>query len=106
MRSRLSQIAPALILLVCLISPIVEMFDRWDHTVQTGNDTEYALVLLGLCAGAAYAFARKLAAFVNLAAARLNPQAMLAVIACPSRSADPCLTVPISASPPISTLRI
>jgi hypothetical protein len=34
------------------------MFDHWDHTLQTGNDTEYALVVLALCVGAAYWFAR------------------------------------------------
>jgi hypothetical protein len=34
------------------------MFDNWDHTVQTGQDTEYALVVLALCVGAAYSFAR------------------------------------------------
>ena len=34
------------------------MFDSWDHTVQTGNDTEYAFVLLALCVGVAYSFVR------------------------------------------------
>jgi len=34
------------------------MFDNWDHTIQTGNDTEYALVVLALCVGVAYSFAR------------------------------------------------
>jgi hypothetical protein len=47
-----------LVLLTCLICPLVETFDHWDHTLQTGNDTEYALVVLALCVGMAYAFAR------------------------------------------------
>ena len=47
-----------IVLAVCLICPLVEMFDNWDHTIQTGNDTEYALVALALCVGAAYSFAR------------------------------------------------
>jgi hypothetical protein len=34
------------------------MFDTWDHTMQTGNETEYTLVLLALCVGVAYSFAR------------------------------------------------
>ena len=34
------------------------MFDTWDHTIQTGNDTEYTLVVLALCVGVAYSFAR------------------------------------------------
>src|SRR5439155_4550026 len=33
-------------------------FDHWDHTIQTGNDTEYTLVILALCAGVAYSLAR------------------------------------------------
>jgi hypothetical protein len=37
------------------------MFDQWDHTLQTGHDTEYALVLLALCVGAGYTLARLIA---------------------------------------------
>ena len=58
MSLRISTGLAALALLVCLICPIVELFDQWDHTVQTGNDTEYAIVIVGLCIGAAYAIAR------------------------------------------------
>ena len=58
MRSRASRITVTLALLTCLICPLVEMFDNWDHTIQTGNDTEYSLVVLALCLGAAYSFAR------------------------------------------------
>jgi len=46
------------VLLTCLICPLVETFDTWDHTIQTGNDTEYPLVLLALCVGVAYSMAR------------------------------------------------
>ena len=58
MRSRMPQITVTLVLLTCLVCPLVELFDNWDHTIQTGNDTEYALVVLALCAGVAYLFAR------------------------------------------------
>ena len=58
MGSRASQITLALALFICVVCPIVEMFDNWDHTIQTGNDTEYALVVLALCVGVAYSFAR------------------------------------------------
>ena len=58
MRSRAYRITVTLALLTCLICPLVEMFDSWDHTIQTGNDTEYALVVLALCLGVAYSFAR------------------------------------------------
>ena len=52
------QITVTLVLLTCLVCPLVELFDNWDHTIQTGNDTEYALVVLALCVGVAYSFAR------------------------------------------------
>ncbi len=58
MRSRASRIIVTLVLLTCLICPLVETFDTWDHTVQTGNETEYALVVMALCVGLAYSFAR------------------------------------------------
>jgi hypothetical protein len=48
----------ALALFICIVCPVVEMFDNWDHTIQTGNDTEYTLVVLALCVGVAYSFAR------------------------------------------------
>ena len=48
----------AIVLITCLVCPLVEIFDHWDHTLQTGNDTEYALVALALCVGVAYSFAR------------------------------------------------
>lgn len=34
------------------------MFDSWDDTIQSGNDTEYALVILALCVGVGYSLAR------------------------------------------------
>src|SRR5260370_40903730 len=58
MRSRAFRITAALALLTCLICPLVETFDTWDHTVQTGNDTEYGLVVLALCVGVSYSVAR------------------------------------------------
>ena len=33
---------------------MIELFDQWDHTLQTGNDTEYTLVVLALCVGFAF----------------------------------------------------
>jgi hypothetical protein len=47
-----------LVLLICLVCPLLETFDSWDRTAQTGNDTEYTFVLLGLCVGVLYTFAR------------------------------------------------
>lgn len=58
MGSRATRIAGTLALLACLVCPLLEMFDTWDHTLQTGNDTEYTVVVLALCVGVAYSFAR------------------------------------------------
>jgi hypothetical protein len=58
MRMRASRITAVVVLLTCLVCPILELFDSWDDTIQSGNDTEYALVILALCVGVAYSFAR------------------------------------------------
>jgi hypothetical protein len=58
MRSRSSRMTVTLALLICLVCPLLETFDSWDNTIQTGNDTEYALVVLALCVGVAYSLAR------------------------------------------------
>lgn len=60
MSFRPAQIVGIIALLVCFVCPIVELFDCWDNTAQTGNDTEYTLVLVSLCVGAAYSLARLL----------------------------------------------
>jgi hypothetical protein len=53
MRSRATFTMATLILAVCFVCQIAEIFDQWDHTLQTGNDTEYAFVVVSLCAGVA-----------------------------------------------------
>jgi len=47
------------VLLVWLTWPIVELFDNWDKPVDTGNDTQYSFIVLGLCAGLAYLSSRR-----------------------------------------------
>src|SRR5260370_8172681 len=54
MRTRMSRVAAMIVLLTCVVCPVTEMFDHWDHTLQTGQDTEYTLVLLALCVGMVY----------------------------------------------------
>jgi hypothetical protein len=53
-RSRTSIFIASVVLAICFGGPLVEMFDRWDHTLQTGDDTEYTFVVLALCVGVAY----------------------------------------------------
>lgn len=58
MRSRMLRVTAIIALIICIVCPVVEMFDHWDHTLQTGNDTEYTLVVLALCVGLAFSLAR------------------------------------------------
>jgi hypothetical protein len=66
MGTRTSRAIITLVLLICVVCPVLEMFDQWDHTVQTGNDTEYSFVILGLCVGASFAFARAVLGMVGI----------------------------------------
>jgi hypothetical protein len=49
-----------LALLTCFVCPVLEMVDSWDPPIQTGNDTEYTLVVVALCVGASYLFVRSI----------------------------------------------
>jgi hypothetical protein len=62
-RLRLLQFVALCLLLVCLCGHVAETFDFWDHTLQTGNDIEYSLVILALVAGAGFGIVH-VAAFV------------------------------------------
>jgi hypothetical protein len=57
-RQQLLQFGAFLLLLVCLCGHIAETFDCWDHTLQTGEDIEYSLVMVALVAGAGFGLAR------------------------------------------------
>jgi hypothetical protein len=56
-RRHLLQSGAFLILLICLCAHVAETFDFWDHTLETGNDTEYSLVIVALVAGAGFGVA-------------------------------------------------
>ena len=106
MRSRISFFVALLLLATCLLCQIAEIFDQWDHTLQTGDDTEYTFVVLALCAGAAYALrwfvpavAASVAERLDISFPRFRPMF--------SAFARPAPVVPISASPPfVVALRI
>ena len=106
MRSQASRITVALVLLTCLFCPLLETFDTWDHTVQTGNDTEYTLVVLALCVGAAYSLVRftlKFALLGFLAENIFGPSGQKTFLSTPRSLA----LVPFdAASPPPLPLRI
>lgn len=56
-RSRFIRAIVVLILLTCFLCPVLEMLDRWDNTLQTGQDTESTFVVIAVCAGAIISFA-------------------------------------------------
>jgi len=33
---------------------VTELLDRWDHTMRTGKDADYAVVVIAACAGAVF----------------------------------------------------
>jgi hypothetical protein len=49
------RLAIAAIIAISLGAPIAEMFDRWDSTIQNGNDTEANVLIAVLCIGVAFA---------------------------------------------------
>src|SRR2546425_12244705 len=91
----------AIVLITCLVCPLVEIFDHWDHTMQTGNDTEYALVVLALCVGVAYSLARFI---VKSALLRFVAKSIFASISQKSFQSASCsftLLLPATSSPPL-----
>jgi hypothetical protein len=95
----------AVALLTCLICPLLETFDHWDPPIQTGNDTEYALVILALCVGGLYSAARFLLKSppLSLIARRAAAFSMRAFSQHPSSLAFLLSDTP---SPPLLPLRI
>ena len=49
-----------LIVWTCFVCPVMQMFDHWDHELQTGRDTESTFVVLAVSVGAAIVFAQKI----------------------------------------------
>jgi len=92
-------------LMICIVCPVLEMFDHWDHTLQTGNDTEYTLVVLALCVGFAFSMTG-----VYVRAARYWSAAALRILPILSGDSDRLqvnpLSTPASLSPQILVLRI
>jgi hypothetical protein len=56
-RQYLLQLRAFLLLLVCLCAQVAEIFDFWDHTLQTGKDIEYSLVIVALIVGSGFGLA-------------------------------------------------
>jgi len=106
MRRNWARVIVAIVLLTCVVCPVLELFDHWDHTVQTGNDTEYNFVVLGLCVGAAYAVARFVFGFPLLKSVKLPVSNLSSSKSLSSGRRASFLFIPIPLSPPILALRI
>lgn len=94
----------AALLAVCLGAPIAEMFDRWDHTLQDGNDAEANLVVVVICVGIGF-----VAATAGLRNLRPSLTGTFRPRASSSRLLDPILEyllVCFDASSPPDALRI
>jgi hypothetical protein len=95
-----------LTLLTCLVCPVTQMFDRWDHEAQTGQDSESALVVIALCLGVTFSLVR---AIVNKCQG--SPSERINAACIPLSNSLPMLigaaaTALTYASPPPLTLRI
>jgi hypothetical protein len=105
MRSPAKPVIVTIVLAICLLCPLVDMFDYWDRSSQTGNDTEYTFVIVGLCVGALYTFARVILK-VNESA---RSKGTAIINDCPDLSRTSLnfiVNTLISASPPLAALRI
>jgi hypothetical protein len=99
----LRRLATGVILAICIGAPILEMFDRWDRTLEDGNDTETNLVVAALCVGVAFSVAGALVARLRASANRhgrfvLTPESTLTI--------PLTLATPIPNSRPPSPLRV
>jgi hypothetical protein len=48
---------------VLLSGHVTELIDQWDHTMTTGRDVDYSLVVVAACAGIVLIVATRLASF-------------------------------------------
>jgi hypothetical protein len=94
------------ILLTCLVCPMIQAVDSWDHEIQTGHDTESALVVVVLSMGAAFVLARAAVsvceALPTQAIDKIGNFLRASLQAVTLRDAE----VPFAPSPPPAVLRI
>jgi hypothetical protein len=105
MRLMLSRLMAVTVLGTCIVCPLVEVFDRWDHTLQNGNDTEYTFVVLVLCLGVLWLFALTLDGCLSYGRA-VNFLHALRQSASRESAAVPFLEIRIPISPPGVPLRL
>jgi uncharacterized protein YacL len=102
MRRALMSIMAWIILTACLAAPVMQAFDRWDHELQTGHDTEFIFVVVGLCIGAVIVVARAVLLVKVIPARAIS--AVRSLVLTSVNGVSPATF--LSASPPSSVLRI
>jgi hypothetical protein len=105
MRSRASFLIALCALLICLSGQVAEVFDQWDHTVQTGSDTEYTFVVVALCVGVSYSL-RWFSPEISAPGVAASASAFFAVDSFLNRATHRALSTLTTASPPSIALRI
>jgi hypothetical protein len=74
MAGRVLRCAVLLIVAAMLSGHVSELFDHWDHTLRTGREADYTLVVIAACAGLEVVLALTLVRlFRVLQAERLSP---------------------------------
>ncbi|MDT8068364.1 MAG: hypothetical protein ROO76_09395 [Terriglobia bacterium] len=60
MRKTLLHLVAVVILAGMLGGHISELLDHWDHTLKTGQDVDYTVVVMAACLGVVFAVGRKM----------------------------------------------
>jgi hypothetical protein len=100
MRKTLLHSAALVVLAGMLGGHITELFDHWDHTLQTGRDVDYTVVIIAACVGVVFAVGKKLIS----ACIRLFSRANLLQIATRKFPGFRATPEPLDTGPPLSSL--
>ena len=102
MRKMLLPSVALLILAGILGGQITELFDHWDHTLQTGRDVDYTVVVIAACVGVVFAVGKKLVSVSwRFLVPVKNPSAMTSQLFSWFRTTS---AEPLATGPPISAL--
>ena len=86
-----------------LCGHFTELFDHWYHTLRTGREAEYTLVVLAACAGLEIVLARALLAFATRSRASRSFPLQLSSSLFEVLAAETRITGP---SPPLGSLSL
>jgi hypothetical protein len=100
MRKTLLHSAVLILLAGVLGGHFTELFDHWDHTLQTGRESDYSVVVIAACLGVAFAIGKMLVS----ASRRLFSGAKLLQISLPAFPGFRVSPEPIDTGPPLLSL--